>query len=90
MQFIFLALKKNITLIFFFTQVLCHADVAWENCDFNNIPSNAVLIGSSKRGQKLYVGRAHYKNTITPGKVIIILFIIYSELTGWVKNWFEF
>ncbi|XP_050539130.1 uncharacterized protein LOC126904271 isoform X2 [Daktulosphaira vitifoliae] len=50
-------------------EVLCHASVAWQSTNGNNIPPNAIVIGSTVEGEKLYMGRALYDGTLTPGKI---------------------
>lgn len=62
-----------ITFSFFFLQVLCHANVAWQTAQGNHIPPNAIVIGATVNGEKLYMGRTLHDGTITPGKVIFYL-----------------
>ncbi|VVC43436.1 Hypothetical protein CINCED_3A008072 [Cinara cedri] len=50
-------------------EVLCHTSVAWQSSYENRIPSNAIVIGSTVSGEKLYMGRALHDGTLTPGKI---------------------
>jgi len=47
--------------------------VAWQTAQGNHIPPNAIVIGATVNGEKLYMGRTLHDGTITPGKVIFYL-----------------
>lgn len=50
-------------------EVLCNGNVSWVPSGFGTVPPNAVLGGRTSSGEVLYVGRAHYMGSLTPGKV---------------------
>jgi len=54
--------------------------VAWQSFQGNHIPPNAIVIGSTVDGEKLYMGRTLHDGTLTPGKVITI-YIVNSSPT---------
>ncbi|XP_062544073.1 natterin-3-like [Armigeres subalbatus] len=50
-------------------EVLCNGNVDWVPAKFGIVPRNAVLGGQTSTGEKLYIGRAHWMGSLTPGKV---------------------
>jgi len=50
--------------------VLCNENVMWESFKYNCIPSNAIEVGYTVQGDKLYMGRIQHDGALTPGKVI--------------------
>lgn len=50
-------------------EVLCNANVAWQTAQGNHIPPNAIVIGATVNGEKLYMGRTLHDGTLTPGKI---------------------
>ncbi|VVC43434.1 DM9 repeat,Domain of unknown function DUF3421 [Cinara cedri] len=50
-------------------EVLCHVEVAWISAQGSTVPQNAVVIGHSLFGEKLYLGRTLYDGILTLGKV---------------------
>ncbi|XP_025201272.1 uncharacterized protein LOC112598849 isoform X1 [Melanaphis sacchari] len=50
-------------------EVLCHANVAWQTAQGNHIPPNAIVVGATVNGEKLYMGRTLHDGTLTPGKI---------------------
>jgi len=57
--------------------------VAWQTAQGNHIPPNAIVIGSTVNGEKLYMGRTLHDGTLTPGKVI--LFINFKQLIFYIR-----
>lgn len=43
--------------------------VAWEPSSGGNIPPEAIAIGETCEGERLYMGRVLHDGTLTPGKV---------------------
>lgn len=41
----------------------------WESSDHGEVPAGAVSTGSQSDGEPLYIGRAHFQGSLTPGKV---------------------
>lgn len=62
-------------IIFTFLQVLCNVKVAWQSFQGYILP-NAIMIGYTVDGDKLYMGRALIDGTLTPGKVIILITLL--------------
>ncbi|XP_058830210.1 natterin-4-like [Topomyia yanbarensis] len=50
-------------------EVLRSGDFVWEFASNGVVPENAVKIGATVDGEPLYMGRALYSGTQTPGKV---------------------
>lgn len=50
-------------------EVLRQGAFVWEFASNGSIPEGAIDIGMTKEGEKLYMGRALYLGTQTPGKV---------------------
>lgn len=53
-------------------EVLCNGTVSWIPSAHGHIghtPSNAVLGGMTSSGEPLYIGRANYNGSLTPGKI---------------------
>lgn len=44
--------------------------VGWEYASGGNVPPEAIAVGQTVDGEKLYVGRALHEGTLTPGKVM--------------------
>jgi hypothetical protein len=73
--------KKKINLILFLVSyngqeipkhaydVLCGGNVQWVHSSNGQSHPNAVPGGTTESGETLYIGRAHYQNSITPGKI---------------------
>lgn len=43
---------------------------SWQPCFGPNIPPNAISTGKTSSGEAVYVGRGHYANSLTVGKVL--------------------
>jgi hypothetical protein len=41
----------------------------WQTASDGNVPVEALAVGMTKEGEKLYVGRVFHDGTLTPGKV---------------------
>lgn len=50
-------------------EVLCNGNVSWIPSAHGHIPPGAVVGGSTSSGERLYIGRAHYNGSLTPGKI---------------------
>lgn len=50
-------------------EVLCGTGFSWIPAANGSIPPDALVAGRTKDNEILYVGRAHYNFTLTPGKV---------------------
>jgi len=50
-------------------QVLCYGIAMWQTASDGNVPEEALAVGMTKEGEKLYVGRVFHDGTLTPGKV---------------------
>lgn len=56
-----------------FSQVNNHLSSAEQTVNEINIPPNAIVIGSTGQGAKLYMGGALHERILTPKKVIYYL-----------------
>jgi len=50
-------------------EVLCYGIAMWQTASDGNVPEEALAVGMTKEGEKLYVGRVFHDGTLTPGKV---------------------
>jgi len=50
-------------------EVLCHGNTSWIPSGHGQVPPGAVSGGHTSSGEPLYVGRAYYQGSLTPGKV---------------------
>lgn len=50
-------------------EVLRQGEFVWEFCANGSIPDDAIVVGQTLDGEKLYMGRALYQGSQTPGKV---------------------
>ncbi|XP_054257249.1 natterin-3-like isoform X2 [Macrosteles quadrilineatus] len=50
-------------------EILASHHIAWQHSHDGEINSQAMIIGHTTSGENLYMGRAFYEGTITPGKV---------------------
>lgn len=50
-------------------EVLSGEGFTWVGSGNGHVPAGAVVAGRTKQGEELYVGRAHYQGSLTPGKV---------------------
>jgi hypothetical protein len=41
----------------------------WQAASEGHVPEEALAVGMTKEGEKLYVGRVFHDGTLTPGKV---------------------
>lgn len=48
---------------------MCHGRTSWVPSGNGSIPHGAVVAGRTENGETLYVGRASYNGSLTPGKV---------------------
>lgn len=50
-------------------EVLCNGNVSWVPSAHGHIPPNAVIGGKTSNMELLYIGRANYEGSLTPGKI---------------------
>lgn len=50
-------------------EILCNGNVSWVPTSYGSVPPNALAGGRTASGETLYVGRAHWQGSLTPGKV---------------------
>jgi len=50
-------------------EVLTGTGFTWESSDHGEVPAGAVSTGSQSDGEPLFIGRAHFQGSLTPGKV---------------------
>ncbi|XP_065216224.1 natterin-4-like isoform X2 [Planococcus citri] len=50
-------------------EVLCSANVAWQFARNGEVPHNAIVAGTTREGEKLYIGRIMHEGSLTPGKI---------------------
>lgn len=50
-------------------QILCGSGFEWIASANGHVPEGAISAGSQSNGEPLYVGRAHYEGSLTPGKI---------------------
>ncbi|XP_065211170.1 uncharacterized protein LOC135839196 [Planococcus citri] len=53
----------------FVYEVLCGSKIAWQSASNGKVPKNAIIGGLTSGGEKLYIGRAFYACSLTPGKI---------------------
>jgi hypothetical protein len=41
----------------------------WQNASDGHVPADALPVGTTRDGERLYVGRVFHDGTLTPGKV---------------------
>ncbi|ETN68031.1 hypothetical protein AND_000137 [Anopheles darlingi] len=63
-------------------EVLCNGDMSWVPCEAGYVPPKAVVGGRTDYGELLYIGRARYRNTLTPGKIHPSLKTLYIAYGG--------
>lgn len=51
------------------TQILCGYGLRWISASHGGIPPGAIPAGYCRSGDTLFVGRAHFLGSLTPGKV---------------------
>lgn len=50
-------------------QILCGSGFEWIASANGHVPEGSISAGSQSNGEPLYVGRAHYQGSLTPGKI---------------------
>lgn len=50
-------------------EVLSGEGFTWVGSGNGHVPEGAVVAGRTQQGEELYIGRAHYQGSLTPGKV---------------------
>lgn len=50
-------------------EVLCGTDFTWVPSSGGSVVQNALVGGRTINGEPLYIGRAHYAGSLTPGKI---------------------
>jgi co-chaperonin GroES (HSP10) len=63
-------------------EVLRQGDFVWEFTSGGSVPEGAVACGQTSDGEILYVGRAMYQGTQTPGKVQLSHGCLYIPFDG--------
>jgi hypothetical protein len=63
-------------------EVLRQGNFVWEYTQGGSVPEGAVSCGQTAEGELLYVGRAMYQGTQTPGKVQITHGCLYIPFDG--------
>ncbi|XP_063702949.1 uncharacterized protein LOC134832748 [Culicoides brevitarsis] len=63
-------------------EVLRQGEFVWEFCTNGAVPDGAVEIGQTVDGEKLYMGRAFYQGSQTPGKVQASHGCLYIPFNG--------
>lgn len=48
---------------------MCGSRFEWVECRNGKVPSNAIIAGNTDCGEKLYIGRANYRDSLTVGKI---------------------
>ncbi|KAI8127487.1 hypothetical protein CVS40_2685 [Lucilia cuprina] len=55
----------------------------WQHYDNKTIPTNAISTGSvNSSGESIYIGRGHYENTLTVGKILPSHGFLYIPFNG--------
>lgn len=52
----------------------------WVESRDGAVPPNAVVAGNTVEGETLFVGRAKYQGSLTPGKVNHLYFLFETDL----------
>jgi hypothetical protein len=63
-------------------EVLRSGSFVWEFATSGNLPEGAVSCGATSDGELLYIGRALYQGTQTPGKVQVSHGCLYIPFNG--------
>lgn len=63
-------------------EVLRSGDFVWEFASAGTVPEGAVSCGQTVDGELLYIGRALYQGTQTPGKVQVSHGCLYIPFAG--------
>lgn len=63
-------------------EVLRQGEFVWEFCTNGAVPEGAVEIGQTADGEKLFMGRAFYQGSQTPGKVQTSHGCLYIPFNG--------
>lgn len=50
-------------------EILCNGNVQWVEAAHGHVPPHAVVGGYTSDGETLFIGRAHFRGSLTPGKV---------------------
>ncbi|XP_022192483.2 uncharacterized protein LOC111050462 isoform X1 [Nilaparvata lugens] len=50
-------------------EILCSAHIGWQTAGDGNVPPEAICVGQTQCGEKLYLGRTMHDGTLTPGKI---------------------
>lgn len=55
--------------VFLSWQVLCGTGFLWVSSGSGHVPDGAVVAGNQISGEPLYIGRASFNGSVTPGKI---------------------
>jgi hypothetical protein len=47
----------------------------WQTDREGHVPADALPVGTTREGERLYVGRVFHDGTLTPGKVNMLIFL---------------
>lgn len=63
-------------------EILCGIDYVWQPAQSGSVPPNAVTTGTTGSGEPLYVGRGHWRGSLTPGKIQTSHNCLYIPYSG--------
>lgn len=63
-------------------EVLTGTGFSWIGSSNGNTPTGAVVVGNQQNGEPLYVGRANFQGSLTPGKVQKSHMCLYIPYAG--------
>lgn len=50
-------------------QILCGTAFEWKVTPSGQIPEEAIIVSYESNGEPLYIGRAHFENSLVPGRI---------------------
>ncbi|XP_052859693.1 uncharacterized protein LOC128266943 [Anopheles cruzii] len=71
-------------------EVLVNGNVSWVRSGFGEVPRNAIVGGRTTSDEPMYIGRANYQGSLTPGKISQrdrALYIAYGGREIYIRNY---
>lgn len=71
-------------------EVLTGTEISWIDTKNGDIPPRALVMGNLRNGEAVYMGRAHYLGSVTPGKVVKSQGRMYISHSGTEHSFVEY
>ncbi|XP_075213167.1 uncharacterized protein LOC142319589 [Lycorma delicatula] len=71
-------------------EVLCSTHVGWTAAARGDVPPEAICVGQTSNGEKLYMGRVMHEGTLTPGKIQPSHGVLYIPYAGMEVSFTEY